>query len=547
MFCFQCEQTFQGKGCTRQGVCGKDGHTAAMQDLLIYALKGLAGWARRARELGVSDGEINVFTIEALFTTITNVNFDAERVGKLIERAVQLREKARSLYEEAARKAGKPVEDPGGAAAWQLASDADGLLEQAEEIGIARRLEKHGVHVTGLKELVTYGLKGIAAYADHAHVLGKEDEAIYAFIHEALDRISGDDAGADELTALAIRCGATNLRAMELLDEANTGAYGDPVPTKVRVTPLKGKAIVVSGHDFKDLEALLVQTEGTGINVYTHGEMLPAHGYPGLKKYGHLAGNYGGAWQEQIREFAEFPGAIVMTTNCIQRPQKSYVDRIFTTGLVGWPGVVHIGDRDFKPVIKAALAAEGFGEDAPEKHITVGFGRKTLLDNAEALLEAFRSGRIRRAFVIAGCDGAKPGRNYYTELAEAVPDDCVIVTFACGKYRFNRLDLGEVAGLPKVIDCGQCNDAHSALMLLKVLSEKLGVEPNALPVSLIVSWYEQKAVAVLLALFALGVRNIRLGPSMPAFASPELLGLLSEKFNVMPISTPAEDLKAVLG
>ena len=426
MFCYQCEQTAGGTGCTAMGVCGKDPRTAALQDLLIHAAKGISMYAHRARDLGAGDREMDVFTVEALFSTVTNVNFDPRRLEELVRRAGRLRGKAERLYQEACRKKAQQPEPLAGPAAWQPAADLEGLIAQGQEIGIAGRKERRGDDVVGLQELLTYGLKGMAAYADHAMVLGREDDQVYAFFHEALDLLTRDDVTVDQLVAMNLRCGEVNLKVMGLLDAANTGAYGDPVPTRVRVEPLKGKAILVSGHDLKDLEALLQQTLGKGINVYTHGEMLPAHGYPGLKKYGHLAGNYGGAWQDQRKEFDRFPGAILMTTNCIQKPKDSYKDRIFTTGLVAWPGVVHIGDRDFSPVIEAALAAVGFSEDGPDKTIMVGFGHAAVMGVADKVVAAVKSGAIRHFFLIGGCDGAKSGRNYYTEFAQALPEDTVI-------------------------------------------------------------------------------------------------------------------------
>ena len=455
--------------------------------------------------------------------------------------------KAKDLYEEACKRTGRTPETLGGPAAWTPAEDLEGLVGQAEDVTITKRREALGEDVTSLQELLTYGLKGTAAYADHAQILGKEDDEVYAFFHEALDFLTRDDPTVDELVAMALRCGEVNLKVMGLLDEANTGAYGSPEPTAVRIEPVKGKAILVSGHDLKDLKELLKQTEGTGINVYTHGEMLPAHAYPGLKKYKHLVGNYGGAWQEQRKEFAEFPGAILMTTNCIQKPQESYGSRIFTSGLVAWPGVAHIGDRNFKPVIDAALGAEGFTEDGPEKTITIGFARDAVLGVADKVIEAVKGGAIKHFFLIGGCDGAKPGRNYYTELAQAVPEDCVILTLACGKYRFNKLEFGDIGGIPRLLDCGQCNDAYSAIQIAVALAEAFGTDVNGLPLSLVLSWYEQKACCILLSLLHLGIKNIRLGPSLPAFVSPAVLNVLVENFNVMPISTPQEDLEAILG
>jgi len=544
MFCYQCEQTAKGTGCTVRGVCGKDAETAALQDLLIHATKGLAMYAHRARELGAADRETNVFTVKALFSTLTNVDFDPERLQALLGEAALLRDKARNLYEEACKKAGKSPETLVGPAAWK---PADNLVAQGEGVSILKRKETLGDDVTGLQELLTYGLKGAAAYADHAQILGQEDDAVYAFFHEALDYLTKDAPTVDELMSRCLKCGEVNLRAMELLDAANTGAYGNPAPTPVRITPVKGKAIVVSGHDLKDLDELLKQTEGTGINVYTHGEMLPAHGYPDLNKYKHLVGNYGGAWQDQRREFDEFPGAILMTTNCIQKPQESYNDRIFTSGLVAWPGVTHISDGKFKPVIDAALAAEGFSEDAPEKTITVGFGHHAVLGVADKVIEAVKGGAIRHFFLIGGCDGARLGRNYYTEFAQAVPDDCVIMTLACGKYRFNKLAFGDIGGIPRLLDIGQCNDAYSAVQIAVALAKAFDTDVNGLPLSIVLSWYEQKAVAILLTLLNLGIKNIRLGPSLPAFVTPPVLQVLVDNFNIMPISNAQDDLKAILG
>ncbi|MDD5220915.1 MAG: hydroxylamine reductase, partial [Candidatus Bipolaricaulis sp.] len=409
------------------------------------------------------------------------------------------------------------------------------------------RCEEVGDDAAGLQALLLFGLKGAAAYADHAAILGKEDEAVWAYFHEALDFLASNPANIEELTAACLRCGDVNYRVMRLLDDANTSAYGVPSPTSVRVTPVAGKAIVVSGHDLKDLYRLLQQTDGKGVNVYTHGEMLPAHGYPKLRAFRHLVGNYGGAWQEQQKEFDAFPGAILMTTNCIQKPRETYKGRIFTTGLVAWPGVQHVTNADFSSVIQAALAAPGFPADQPEKRITVGFGRKAVVDAAGAIVDAVKTGRIRHFFLIGGCDGAKPGRSYYTDLAKAVPEDCLILTLACGKYRFNKLDFGEVAGLPRLLDIGQCNDAYSAIEIAKVLAGAFKTDINALPLSLVLSWYEQKAVAILLTLLSLGIKNIRIGPSLPAFVTPPVLDVLVKTFGLTPITTPEADLKAILG
>ena len=547
MFCYQCEQTAGGKGCTKAGVCGKDAQTSDLQDLLVYAAKGISQYAHRARQLGAAEKDIDKFVIEALFSTVTNVNFDSERFEMLLSQAGQVLQRSRTVYEESCKKAGQDPEIPDGPAQWEPAADREGLLAQSVEIGIRNRMELLGDDVTGLQELITYGLKGTAAYAEHAFILGQQDDTVYAFFHEALDFLTTEEAkDVDKLLAMVLRCGEVNLRVMELLDAANTGTYGHPEPTEVRITPIKGKAIVVSGHDLSDLDKLLKQTEGKGINVYTHGEMLPCLAYPGLKKYKHLVGNYGGAWQDQRKEFDEFPGAILMTTNCIQKPKESYKERIFTSGLVGWPGVRHISDRDFTPVIEAALAADGFAGDAPEKKIIVGFGHNAVMGVADKVIEAVKEGKIKHFFLIGGCDGAKPGRNYYTDFAQEVPDDCVILTLACGKYRLNKLDYGTIDGIPRLLDFGQCNDAYSAIQIALALADAFDCDVNSLPLSMILSWYEQKAVCILLTLLYLGIKDIKLGPSLPAFVSPNVLNVLVEKFNIGPISSVEEDLAEAL-
>jgi hydroxylamine reductase len=546
MFCYQCEQTWAGRGCDKLGVCGKNATTATLQDLLVYAAKGVSQYAHRAAQLGARERDIDIFVIEALFTTGTNVNFDPARIQGMLQKAVTVREQARAMYENACRTAGRQPENPVGPAQWTPASTLSALLDQGAVAGIAARRAAQGDDLAGLQELLTYGLKGMAAYADHALALGKEDETVYAFLHEALDYVTRPDLTVDGLFAMNMRCGEVNLKVMEMLDSAHTGNYGNPVPTRVRTTPVKGKAILVSGHDLKELEELLKQTEGSGVNVYTHGEMLPAHGYPGLKKYPHLVGNYGTAWQNQAPEFDAFPGAILMTTNCIQRPLETYQARIFSTGLVAWPGVTHIRNRDFRPLIEAALAAPGFPMNLPERTILVGFGHATILGVADKVIDAVKAGQLRHFFLIGGCDGARPGRNYYTEFAEAVPADCVILTLACGKYRFNQLEFGDIGGIPRLLDCGQCNDAYSAIKVAGALAQAFGCGVNDLPLSLILSWYEQKAVCILLTLLSLGIRNIRLGPTLPAFVTPNVLKVLVEKFNIMPITTVEADLNAAL-
>ena len=538
MLCYQCEQTKDGLGCTQFGVCGKDPTVASLQDLLVHAAKGISVYAHRARANGVTDREIDLFVIKALFTTVTNVNFDPERMAGLLRQAASLRDRARQ------HAGGERLEGEG--TAWQPADTLDGLVAQGNDVSIAARRQSYGETVAGLQELVMYGLKGAAAYVDHAQILGQEDESVWAFFHEAMDFLAQGPTDVDALVGMSLRVGEVNIRVMELLDQANTGTYGHPVPTAVRIEPLAGKAILVSGHDLKDLEEVLKQTEGTGINVYTHGEMLPAHGYPGLKKYPHLVGNYGGAWQDQQREFAAFPGAILMTTNCIQKPLENYKGRIFTTGLVAWPGVTHLTDAGFTPLIEAAKAADGFVADGPDRTITVGFGHQAVLGVAPQVIDAVKAGDIRHFFLIGGCDGAKSGRNYYTEFAQSVPDDCVILTLACGKYRFNKLDFGDIGGIPRLLDVGQCNDAYSAVRIALALADAFETDVNSLPLSLILSWYEQKAVVILLSLLHLGIRSIRLGPSLPAFITPDVLQVLVDTFELTPIGTAAEDLAAIL-
>jgi hydroxylamine reductase len=547
MFCYQCEQTAKGTGCDVFGVCGKDPKTAALQDLLVQAVKGISMYAHRARQLGAKDHAVDLFVVEALFTTVTNVNFDPERLAGILHEAAAMKTKAKALYEGAAVKAGKTPEKLTGPAEWTPAADLAGLVAQGESFVANREMATKGADIVGLEYLIIFGLKGMAAYADHAQVLNVEDDNVYAFFHEAVDFLTKSGLAAGDYLGMALRCGEVNIRIMEMLDQGNTDTYGHPVPTPVRITAVKGKAILVSGHDLKDLEELLKQTDGTGINIYTHGEMLPTHGYPGLKKYSHFVGNYGGAWQDQQKEFAAFPGSILMTTNCIQKPADTYKDRIFTCGLVAWPGVTHIADRNFKPVIEAALKATGFAESEPEKTILVGFGRNAVLGAAPKVIELVQAGKIKRFFLIGGCDGAKSGRNYYTEFAQKVPKDAVILTLACGKYRFNKLDFGDIDGIPRLLDIGQCNDAYSAVKIALALADAFKTDVNSLPLSLVLSWYEQKAVCILLSLLFLGIKNIRLGPTAPAFLTPAVFQILHDKFNIMPITTPDDDLKAILG
>ncbi len=542
MFCNQCEQAAKGKGCDQIGVCGKNSDVAALQDLLVHAAQGLSLVAMEGRKAGVVDPEVDLFTCEAIFSTLTNVDFDPARFVTLINRAATLRE---GLKKKVAAAGGKATFTE--AAANLIPADGvAGMVTQGEGIvltGVADENED----IVSLKSILLYGLKGVAAYADHAKILGQEDEVVYAFIHEGLASMLRGDLGLEAWVALVLKCGEVNLRAMELLDSGNTGTYGHPVPTQVPLGAKKGKAILVSGHDLKDLEGILKQSAGKGINVYTHGEMLPCHGYPELKKYPHFYGHYGTAWQNQQKEFAQFPGAILMTTNCIQAPKEAYTDNIFTAGLVGWPGLTHIADGDFTPLIDRALAMDGFPADTDKGEVTVGFARNTVMSVADKVIEAVKGKALRHFFLVAGCDGAKPGRNYYTEFVEKVPADCVVLTLACGKFRFFDKKLGDIGGIPRLLDVGQCNDAYSAIMIASALADAFECGVNDLPLSMVLSWYEQKAVAILLTLLFLGIKDIRLGPTLPAFITPNVLDVLVQNFAIKPITTPDEDLKAILG
>jgi len=547
MFCYQCEQSgSQATGCTIIGTCGKDPQTAKIQDIIIHLAKGIAMYLYRARELGATQVELDKTLLDALVYTVTNVNFDTAFLARYLDTLIEKREQARQLYETACAQSQTQAESLSGPASWQPVTPLAARLEQSEEIAVDTRKAVLGEDIVGLQELLLYGLKGTAAYAQHAYALGHERPEFYAFLEHALDYLTEELPQVDELLRLSLKCGEENFHVMALLDRAHSEHFGAPEPTAVRVTPVKGHCILVSGHDLHDLATLLEATQGLGINIYTHGEMLPAHGYPKLKQYPHLVGNYGGAWQNQNKEFEAFPGAILMTTNCIQKPLYNYQDRLFTTGLVGWPGVQHLQTGDWQPLIDAALAAPGFSQDEAEKTITVGFGHQAVLGVADKIVAAVKSGQLRRFFLIGGCDGAKMGRNYYTQLAQAVPDDCAILTLACGKYRFNKLDFGEIAGLPRLLDVGQCNDAYSAIQIASALADAFDTEINNLPLSLMISWYEQKAVAVLLTLFYLNIQNIHLGPTLPPFLTPALLRVLSEQFAVRPISTAEADLKVAL-
>lgn len=552
MFCYQCEQTRRPAntdlpGCTlARGVCGKDAETAALQDLLVHQVQGISQYAVRARALGAGDDDAAAFVVFAMFTTLTNVNFDADRFVHLIDEAARVRDRVRAAYEAAARAAGQDVRVLDGPAAFVPEAGVQALERQAELVGILAGLDDVGQDVVGLRALVLYGLKGVCAYAHHAAVMGSTSSRVFAAIEEDLAFLADRPRDIETLLERALGVGRTNLEVMRLLDEANTSTFGTPAPTAVRTTPVEGRAILVSGHDLPGLLALLEQTKDLGVNVYTHGEMLPAHGYPRLSAYPHLVGNYGGAWQDQQSDFAAFPGAVLMTSNCLIKPRPAYQDRIFTNGPVGWPDVPHLETHDFAPVIEAALAQPGFTETAPERTITVGFGHDAVLGVADVVVDAVRTGAVRHFFLIGGCDGAASGRNYYTEYAERVPDDGVVMTLGCAKYRFNDLEFGEVAGLPRLLDLGQCNDSYSAIRIATALAEAFDCGVNDLPLSLVLSWFEQKAVAVLLTLLALGITDISLGPTLPAFLTPAALDVVVDRFGVRPIGDPEKDLELAL-
>ena len=540
MFCNQCEQTAKGTGCNISGVCGKKPEVSALMDNLVFGLKGLAVYTTLLRQkTGTYDDVVNRYTIEALFSTVTNVNFDPERLVELLRNCQTMFYSSKNLCEREGVEV--PVNEY---TSWTPGNNMDAMIEQGNAHGISTW--NTDPDILSAIEVLLFGIKGIAAYAEHAFILGKKDDSIFSFINKALAAMTDKSLTLNDYVELILECGKINLRAMEILNIVHKEHFGTPAPTPVSLGTKSGKAILVSGHDLLDLECLLKQTDGKGIYIYTHGEMLPAHAYPALKKYTHLAGNYGGAWQNQQKEFQEFPGAILMTTNCIQKPAEIYMGNIFTTGLVAWPGVKHVTRDDFSAVINRALELPGF-PDQPGKDILVGFGHDAVLGVADNVITAVKAGDIKHFFLIGGCDGAKPGRNYYTEFAEKVPADCVILTLACGKYRFNKLEFGDIGGIPRLLDVGQCNDSYSAVQIAVALAGAFKCGVNDLPLSFIISWYEQKAVAVLLTLLYLDIKNIRLGPTLPAFVSPNVLKFLVENFNIMPVTTPDEDLKAILG
>ncbi|MCE0799871.1 hydroxylamine reductase [Buttiauxella sp. S04-F03] len=549
MFCVQCEQTIRtpaGNGCSyAQGMCGKTAETSDLQDLLIATLQGLSAWALAAREVGIISHEVDHFAPRAFFSTLTNVNFDSPRIVGYAREAIIAREslKTRTLAINPNITVTNPM------AELQLVSnDLGDLQRQAAEFAPNRDKAEIGDDILGLRLLCLYGLKGAAAYMEHAHVLGQYDNDIYAQYHKIMAWLGTWPADMGALLECSMEIGQMNFKVMSILDQGETEKYGHPTPTQVNVRPVAGKCVLISGHDLKDLYNLLEQTEGTGVNVYTHGEMLPAHGYPELRKFKHLVGNYGSGWQNQQSEFARFPGPIVMTSNCIINPEVgSYTDRIWTRSIVGWPGVSHLEGDDFTSVITQATQMAGFPYSEIEHLITVGFGRQTLLGAADTLIDLVSREKLRHIFLVGGCDGERGERSYFTDFATSVPKDCLILTLACGKYRFNKLDFGDIEGLPRLIDAGQCNDAYSAIILAVTLAEKLGCGVNDLPLSLVLSWFEQKAIVILLTLLSLGVTNIVAGPTTPAFLTPNLLAVLNEKFGLRAITTVDEDIKQLMG
>lgn len=547
MFCFQCQETAKGAGCTRKGVCGKEADVANMQDLLIYVCKGISVYSTRARKLGMENLTVNKFIIDSLFMTITNANFDREDFVKKVKEGFSVRDEIKEQYLNAG---GEPVQDLPDCATWKAEEISD-FEEKANssEVGV---LTTDDEDKRSLRELLTYGIKGIAAYTEHAFNLGYENEKIDDFIQKGLVATIDESLSIDDLVGLVMECGKFGVEAMSLLDKANTETYGHPEISKVNIGVRNNPGILISGHDLKDMEELLEQTRDTGVDVYTHGEMLPANYYPAFKKYSHFVGNYGNSWWKQNEEFEKFNGPILMTTNCIIPPRDSYKDRLFTTGTVGYPGMVHVPDRkkgqskDFSQIIEMAKKCPPPVE-IEKGEIIGGFAHNQVIELADKVIDAVKSGAIKRFFVMAGCDGRMKSRNYYTEFARKLPKDTVILTAGCAKYRYNKLDLGEIGGIPRVLDAGQCNDSYSLAVIALKLKEVLGLSDiNELPISYNIAWYEQKAVIVLLALLYLGVKNIHLGPTLPAFLSPNVTNVLVEKFQIGGIGDVDEDLKMFL-
>lgn len=547
MFCVQCEQTIRtpaGNGCAyAQGMCGKTAETSDLQDVLIYALQGLSAWALAAREHGVIDNEIDAFVPKAFFATLTNVNFDSIRIVGYVNQALAHRQQ---LADRLAALAVQVSELPA-AARFEPGAELLEQLAHAPQTAVNRGKSEVNEDIMGLRLLCLYGLKGAAAYMEHARVLDQQDSAVAAEFHRIMSWLSTDPSELDPLFKCAMEIGLLNFKIMEMLDLGETTAFGHPEPTQARVTPVPGKCILVSGHDMMDLKLILEQTAGTGINVYTHGEMLPALAYPFFKQYPHLVGNYGSAWQNQQKEFANFPGAVVMTSNCIIDPNVGdYSDRIFTRSIVGWPGVTHLEGDDFSAVVAKAQALDGFKHTELEHFITIGFARNALMQAAPAVIEKVKAGEISHFFLVGGCDGDKAERAYFTEFAKAAPQDSLLLTLGCGKYKFNKLDFGDIGGIPRLLDVGQCNDAYSAIQLALALSEAFECGVNDLPLTLVLSWFEQKAIVILLTLLALGVKDIRTGPTAPAFLTPALLKVLEEQFGLKGTTTAEADLAEIL-
>ncbi|MFC5704879.1 hydroxylamine reductase [Aeromonas eucrenophila] len=547
MFCVQCEQTIRtpaGNGCAyAQGMCGKTAETSDLQDVLIYTLQGLSAWALAAREHGIVDDEIDAFVPKAFFATLTNVNFDSARIVAYVNQALAHR---RHLAARLAELAVQVNELPA-AAGFEPGDELLAQLANAPQTAVNRGKHEVNEDIMGLRLLCLYGLKGAAAYMEHARVLDQQDSAVAAEFHRIMSWLGTDPSDLDPLFKCAMDIGLLNFKIMEMLDLGETTAFGHPEPTQVRVTPVPGKCILVSGHDMVDLKLILEQTAGTGINVYTHGEMLPALAYPFFKQYPHLVGNYGSAWQNQQKEFANFPGAVVMTSNCIIDPNVGdYSDRIFTRSIVGWPGVTHLEGEDFSVVVAKAQALEGFKHVELEHFITIGFARNALMQAAPAVIDKVKAGEISHFFLVGGCDGDRAERAYYTEFAKAIPQDSLLLTLGCGKYKFNKLDFGDIGGIPRLLDVGQCNDAYSAIQLALALSEAFECGVNDLPLTLVLSWFEQKAIVILLTLLALGVKDIRTGPTAPAFLTPALLKVLEEQFGLKGTTTAEADLAEIL-
>ncbi|WP_374589093.1 hydroxylamine reductase [Novosphingobium sp.] len=543
MYCVQCEQSNKGGCAVKVGSCGKTATVADLQDVLLRVMQGVSAYADRAARAGARDALIDAFTPHAWFTTLTNVNFDETRFHALIADALVMRAKAQEL----AQTSHADLSDLPEPATWDPGTTASEMAAAAPFAAIQRFMDRDGPSIVGLRNLILYGLKGTAAYSEHARVLGTEEAAVAAEFHRISAFLGGDPVDMDALLREALAVGALNLKVMELLDAANTGRFGHPEVTSVRMTPVAGKALLVSGHDIGDLEAILEQTAGKGVNVYTHGELLPANTYPGLKKHPHLVGNYGGAWQDQQKDFAAFPGAIVMTSNCLINPEiRGYADRLFTAGPVGWQGITHLENHDFGPAVTCALAQPGFAEDADDVRIPAGFARNTVMGVADTLLGMIGKGEVKNLFLIGGCDGARPGRNYFHDLAVATPKDSLVLTLGCGKFRFHQEDMGEINGIPRVLDVGQCNDAYSAIQIAVAVAGALGVGVNDLPLHYAISWFEQKATAVLLTMLHLGIRRIHLGPTLPQFLTPEVLGVLVDTFDIRPTGDAREDLERML-